>query len=83
MAINLNPGADAAIVTSATRAGFAGAPGDYSKQFESIAQSYAETMQSNVDMWKSIMDTTVTLASTSIKKAGERRRANIDIRKSI
>ena len=80
MAINLTPGADAAIVTAATRAGFASAPGDYSKQFESIAQSYAETMQSNVEMWKSIMDTTVSLASTSIKKAGERRRANIDIR---
>jgi hypothetical protein len=80
MAINLNPGADAAIVTSATRAGMSGGPGDYSKQFESIAQSYAETMESNVKMWKSIMDTTVSLASTSVKKAGERRRANIDIR---
>ena len=76
----LNPGADASIVTAATRAGFASAPGDYSKQFESIAESYAKTMQSNVEMWKSIMDTTLSLSANSIKKAGERRRADIDIR---
>ena len=80
MAINLNPGADAAIVTAATRSGLAGVPGDYSKQFESIAQSYAETMKSNTEMWKSIMETTVSLSANSIEKAGERRRANIDIR---
>ena len=80
MAINLNPGADAAIVTAATRAGLASGPGDYSKQFESIAQSYAETMQSNVDMWKTIMDTTLALSKDSIIKAGERHRAKIDVR---
>jgi len=80
MAINLNPGADASIVTAATRAGMASGPGDYSKQFESIAQSYAETMQSNVAMWKTIMDSTLSLSKDSIIKAGERRRANIDIR---
>jgi len=80
MAINLNPGADASIVTAATRAGMASGPGDYSKQFEGIAQSYAETMQSNVAMWKTIMDSTLSLSKDSIIKAGERRRANIDIR---
>ncbi len=80
MAINLNPGADASIVTAATRAGLSGAPGDYSKQFQSIADSYAATMESNTKMWKTIMDTTLALSKDSIIKAGERRRANIDIR---
>ena len=80
MAINLNPGADASVVTAATRAGLASAPGDYSKQFQSIADSYAETMQSNTEMWKTITDTTLALSANSIEKAGERRRANIDIR---
>ena len=34
MATNLNPGADATLVTAAARAGFADAPADYSKAFE-------------------------------------------------
>ena len=40
MAINLNPGADATLVTAATRAGLAGAPADYSTTFENVAKSY-------------------------------------------
>jgi len=80
MAINLNPGADASIVTAATRSGLASGPGDYSKQFESIAQSYAETMKSNVDMWKTIMDSTLALSANSIQKAGERHRIKVDMR---
>ena len=78
--ISLNPGADASIVTAATAAGLSSAPGDYSKQFQSIADSYAATMESNVAMWKTIMDSTLALSKDSIIKAGERRRANIDIR---
>tara|TARA_R100001463_G_scaffold60744_2_gene113350 strand:+ start:361 stop:2136 length:1776 start_codon:yes stop_codon:yes gene_type:complete len=82
MAIKLNPGADASIVKSATASGLANRPGNYSKQFESIAQSYAETMESNTEMWKTIMDATLTLSSESIQKAGERNRLNVDVRNS-
>tara|TARA_R110000796_G_scaffold7314_3_gene25108 strand:- start:2405 stop:4132 length:1728 start_codon:yes stop_codon:yes gene_type:complete len=80
MAINLNPGADKSIVAAATRSGMTSGPGDYSKQFASVAQSYAETMESNSKLWKQVMDTTLALSKNSIEKAGARNRANIDIR---
>lgn len=54
MAINLNPGADASLVTSATRAGLADAPPDYSKQFESVAKNYDNTMKAQAEMWGNI-----------------------------
>tara|TARA_Y100001973_G_scaffold79589_1_gene117014 strand:+ start:13457 stop:15205 length:1749 start_codon:yes stop_codon:yes gene_type:complete len=77
MAINLNPGADSSIVSAATRAGLASGPGDYSKQFQAIADAYGETMDASVALNKQIMDATLTLAGDSIKNAGERRRAEI------
>ena len=80
MAINLNPGADKSIVAAATRSGMTSGPGDYSKQFASVAQSYAETMESNSELWKQVMDTTLALSKNSIEKAGMRNRANIDVR---
>ena len=80
MAINLNPGADKSIVAAATRSGMTSGPGDYSKQFASVAQSYAETMESNSKLWKQVMDTTLALSKNSIEKAGMRNRANIDMR---
>ena len=54
MAINLNPGADATLVTAATRAGLAGAPADYSTTFENVAKSYEKTMEAQGEMWKNI-----------------------------
>ena len=54
MAINLNPGADATLVTAAARAELAGAPADYSKTFESVALSYDRTMQAQANMWGNI-----------------------------
>ena len=54
MAINLFQGADPSLVTSATRAGLASAPPDYSKTFESVAASYDKTMQAQAQMWGNI-----------------------------
>ena len=34
-----NPGADATIVSAATRAGMASTPGDYSKTFDSVSKN--------------------------------------------
>jgi|21_taG_2_1085346.scaffolds.fasta_scaffold00259_3 hypothetical protein len=77
MAINLNPGADDSIVTAATSAGLASGPGDYSKQFQAIADAYGETMDASVALNKQIMDATLMVAGESIQKAGERRRTEI------
>ena len=54
MAVKLTQGADASIVTAATRAGLATAPGDYSKTFENVAKSYEKTMQASGQVWKDI-----------------------------
>jgi len=67
MAVNLFQAADASLVTAATRAGLASAPPDYSDTFESVLSSYEKTMKANSDMWKSIMEAGVSIA-THIKK---------------
>tara|TARA_R100001594_G_scaffold150350_1_gene211136 strand:+ start:162 stop:2144 length:1983 start_codon:yes stop_codon:yes gene_type:complete len=54
MAINLNPGADTALVSSAARAEAANQLPDYSKAFESVSQGYYLSMMANNEMWKSI-----------------------------
>ena len=54
MAINLNPGADATLVTAATRAGMAKQLPDYSRTFENVARNYATTMQATTNMWSNI-----------------------------
>ena len=50
----LNQGADAALVTAATRAGLASAPPDYSSTFEHVADGYRKTMEANSQMWQRI-----------------------------
>ena len=54
MAVKLTQGADASIVTAATRAGLATAPGDYSKTFENVAKSYEKTMEASGQIWKDV-----------------------------
>jgi hypothetical protein len=54
MAIKLNQGADAALVTSATRAGLAATPGDYGKTFQSAADSYQKTMDATRKLWEDV-----------------------------
>lgn len=51
MPIKLNQGADATIVTAATRAALAAVPQDYSRTFESVAESYEKAMASTGKMW--------------------------------
>jgi len=52
--MQLNQGADSALVTAATRAGLASAPPDYSRTFEAMSAGYARTMQASSDMWNKI-----------------------------
>ena len=52
--LNLNPGANASLVTAATRAGLASAPPDYSKTFQNVSANYDRTMQANAQMWGGI-----------------------------
>ena len=54
MAIKLTQGADASIVTGATRAGLAMTPRDYSKTFQAVANSYTNTIASSAAMWSQI-----------------------------
>ena len=51
MAINLSGKSDASIIASATRAGLASAPKDYSKIFESVTKGYQATMDAQAKMW--------------------------------
>ena len=51
MATNLNPGADATLVSVAYRAAMANTPGDYSGTLENTAASYERTMQASSKMF--------------------------------
>jgi len=46
MAVNLNPGADATLVTAATRAAMANVPKDLSQMFAAQTENYRKTMES-------------------------------------
>ena len=48
---NLNPGADATLVTAATRAAMANVPHDLSGTFEKMAESYADSMSVVGEAW--------------------------------
>ena len=54
MAINLNPGADATLVSAAYRAAIADTPGDYSGTLEKAAESYGKTMEASSEMWGNV-----------------------------
>ena len=69
MAINLSGKSDASIVSSATRAGLASAPPDYSKTFQSVATSYDRTMQAQAGMWSEIGKATVKIGEAAIENA--------------
>ena len=71
MAINLNPGADATLVTAATRAGLATAPADYSKTFESVVRSYEKTMEAQAEMWKDIGKVVGVVGADMVANANE------------
>ena len=71
MAINLNPGADATLVSAAWRAGVATAPADYSKTFENVAKSYEKTMEAQAEMWKDIGDVVGVIGADMVANANE------------
>jgi len=54
MAIKLTQGADAQIVTAATRAGLANTPKDYSETFQNVVDSYEASMEASAEVWKEI-----------------------------
>ena len=71
MAINLSGKSDASIIASATRAGLASAPKDYSKIFESVTKGYQATMDAQAKMWGEIGKATITIGAEAIAKAEE------------
>ena len=54
MAIKLNQGADAALVTAATRAGLAATPKDYGDALDSAAESYQKSIEASNQIWKDL-----------------------------
>ena len=71
MAINLNPGADAALVTAATRAALHNTPADYSKSFENVARSYEKTMEASSAMWGNIANVVGLVGAEMVESANE------------
>ena len=71
MAVKLTQGADASIVTAATRAGLATTPGDYSKVFENVAKSYEKTMEASGQIWKDIATIGAAIGTELQKNAAE------------
>ena len=71
MSTNLNPGADANLINAAYKAAASSAPADYSKTFETAANSYAKTMQASTETWKNIGTVTGAIGSEMISNANE------------
>ena len=71
MAVKLTQGADASIVTAATRAGLATTPGDYGKIFENVAKSYEKTMEASGQVWKDIATIGAAIGTELQKNAAE------------
>mgnify|MGYP003128752688 CR=1 FL=1 len=69
MAINLSGKSDASIIASATRAGLATAPKDYSKTFQSVAASYEKTMGAQARMWDEIGKASVKIGKEVVQAA--------------
>jgi len=67
--MSLNPGADATLVAAATKAAMANVPQDLSKQFESLAQSYDDSMQAIATAADKIAGKLVPLAANMVKDA--------------
>jgi len=70
MAIKLTQGADSTIVTAATRAGLATSPKDYSDTFQSVADSYAKSLEASAEAWGQISGT-IALVGAELQKNAE------------
>ena len=71
MAINLNPGADATLVSAAYRSAVSTTPGDYSKTLERSADSYEKTMQAQSKTLGSIAKLGGIIGADMIESANE------------
>jgi len=72
MAINLNPGADATLVSVAYRAAMANTPADYSDTLERAADSYTKTMEASSEMWGKVAKVGAKLGGEMVANANER-----------
>jgi len=72
MAINLNPGADATLVSVAYRAAMANTPADYSDTLERAADSYEKTMEASSEMWGNVAKIGAKLGGEMVANANER-----------
>ena len=72
MATNLNPGADATLVSVAYRAAMADTPGDYSDTLEKAAEGYSKTMEASSEMWGNVAKVGAKLGGEMVKNANER-----------
>ena len=70
MAIKLTQGSDSTIVTAATRAGLATSPKDYSDTFQSVADSYAKSLEASAEAWGQISGT-IALVGAELQKNAE------------
>jgi len=69
MAVNLNPGADATLVTAATRAAMANVPKDLSQMFQAQTENYRKTMESVGKSYSSAIQTVGKVAGEAVKEA--------------
>tara|TARA_R100001443_G_scaffold117058_1_gene139709 strand:- start:1860 stop:3812 length:1953 start_codon:yes stop_codon:yes gene_type:complete len=69
--INLNPGADATLVTAAYRAAMANTPKDYSRTLQRAADSYDKTMQAQGKVFKNLASIGAKIGGDMIKTAEE------------
>ena len=71
MAVNLNPGADSALVQQAYRMGMAGVPKDLSGTFEYVGKSYSKAMEAVGEAGAQAFQTIGAIAAPMIKEAQE------------
>tara|TARA_R110001592_G_scaffold114879_1_gene315066 strand:- start:185 stop:3244 length:3060 start_codon:yes stop_codon:yes gene_type:complete len=74
MAINLNPGADATLVTAATRASMANVPKDLSQMFQAQTENYRKTMESVGKSYSEVISTVAAVAAPFAKEAIQRQK---------
>ena len=68
---SLTPKADASLISAATKASLASAPGDYSTIFQNVSTVYGNTMQAQSDAFSQVMEIGGKLAKEVVQNAQE------------
>jgi len=68
---DLNPGADATLVSAAYRSAAGNTPGDYSGALESVVQGYEKTMEAQSEAWGNVAKLGANIGSEMIANAEE------------